>query len=59
LDELLFGEEAIWHAPLMFPVASGGLFPRSSKRIITAGLRPTSNATYYHHNHHRTTFWIY
>jgi hypothetical protein len=41
----------------MFPVASG-LFPRSSKRIITAGLRPTSNTTYHHHYHQRTTFWI-
>jgi guanyl-specific ribonuclease Sa len=37
---------------------ANGLFPRSSKRIITAGLRPTSNATYYYHDHQHNTCWI-
>ena len=37
---------------------ASGLFPRSSKRIITAGLRPTSNATYYYHDHQHNTCWI-
>jgi hypothetical protein len=50
-------KNALWHAraPSMFLVSSG-LFPRSSKRIITAGLQLTSNTAYHRHDHQHNTF---